>query len=124
MNEAEYYRSVLDNLPGGFLSIDFSGTVVYGNAMAGRILHVPMPAVLGKPYDQALEPYPALRDVIRGALETHQTTLRAEVSVSHGDARIVIGYSTLQVVDRQGQVLGMGIIFQDLTLVARRRVAV
>lgn len=121
--EAEYYRSVLDNLPGGFMSIDLSGRVVYGNSMAGRILHIPMPAVLGRPYDQALEPYPALREVIRGALDTQKAVLRAEVSVRHGDAEIVIGYSTLQVVNPQGQVLGMGIIFQDLTLVARRKTA-
>lgn len=119
--EAEYYRSVLDNLPGGFMSVDLSGRLVYGNSMAGRILHIPMPAVRGRPYDEALEPYPALREVIRGALETHKATLRAEVCVRHGDTDIVIGYSTLQVVSPKGEVLGMGIIFQDLTLVARRK---
>ena len=121
MDETEYYRSVLDNLPGGFMSIDFSGQVVYGNSMAGRILHIPMPAVIGKPYDQVLEAYPALREVIRGTLDTQRTVLRAEVSVMHGDTEIVIGYSTLRVINRQGQVLGMGIIFQDLTLVARQK---
>ncbi len=123
MDEAEYYRSVLDNLPGGFLSVDFSGRVVYGNSTAGRILHIPMPAVVGKPFRQALEPYPALCEVIAAALETHKTTLRAEVSIRHGDAEIVIGYSTLQVTSPQGKALGMGIIFQDLTLVARQRAA-
>lgn len=122
-HEADYYRSILDNLPGGFISVDFSGKVVYGNSMAGRILHIPMPAVLGKPYDQVLGPCPALREVIRSALETHKTVLRAEVSLLHGDAQIIIGYSTLQVTDRQGQTLGIGIIFQDLTLVARQRAA-
>lgn len=123
MDEAEYYRSVLDNLPGGFLSVDFSGQVVYGNATAGRILHIPMPAVVGKPFSEALEPYPALCEVIRSALQGHKTTLRAEVSVKHGDAEIIIGYSTLRVANPKGEDLGMGIIFQDLTLVARQRAA-
>ena len=122
-DEAEYYRCILDNLTGGFMSIDLSGKVVYGNPMAGRILHIPMPAVVGKPYDQVLEPYPALREVIRGTLDTHKTVLRAEVTILHGDVNIVIGYSTLQVRTPQGQTLGIGIIFQNLTLVTKQKAA-
>jgi PAS domain S-box-containing protein len=122
-DEAEYYRSVLDNLSGGFISIDLAGNVVYGNPTAGRILHIPIGAVLGKPYHQALEPYPALCGVIRAALESHTTVHRAEVSVTHGDAEMLIGYSTLQVRSRQGEYLGVGIIFQDLTLVLRQKAA-
>jgi PAS domain-containing protein len=122
-DEAEYYRSVLDNLGGGFISVDLAGNVVYGNATAGRILHIPMGAVLGKPYDQALAPFPALCTVIRGALESHTTVRRAEVSILHGDAQIVIGYSTMQVRTRQGAYLGIGINFQDLTMVLNKKAA-
>lgn len=120
-DEAEYFRCVLDNLTGGFLSVDLAGLVVYGNPTAGRILHIPMAAAAGQPYEQALAPYPALCRVIREMLKTHQTTNRAEVSILHGDASIVIGYSTLQVRDREGAHLGIGIIFQDLTLIPGRR---
>src|SRR5579885_1476754 len=116
-DEAEYYRSILDNLTGGFLSVDLSGRVVYGNPTAGRILHIPMGAVAGKPYRQALEPYPALCDVIAEALESRRVAHRAEVSVMHGDTEMVIGYSTLLVRTPKGVDLGVGIIFQDLTLV-------
>jgi PAS domain S-box-containing protein len=119
-NEAEYYRSVLDNLGGGFLSVDLEGRVVYGNPTAGRILHLPMTAVLGKPYAEALAPYPALCGVVRSALETLTTAHRAEVSILHGDAEIVIGYSTFQVRTPAGERLGVGVNFQDLTLIARR----
>lgn len=119
-NEAEYYRSVLDNLTGGFISVDLAGTVVYGNPTAGRILRLPLAGLLGKRYDQALAPYPALCAVVRSALESHATVHRAEVVVAHGDAQMTIGYSTLQVRDRSGRHLGMGITFQDLTLVLRR----
>ena len=117
----EYCRSILDNLPGGFLSVDLSGTVVYGNAVAGKILHIPMDAAVGRQYREVLEPYPALREVVRGVLETGKTVLRAEVSLMHGDTEIVIGYSTLKVVNREGKLLGVGVIFQDLTLVARQK---
>ncbi len=120
---AEYYRSILDNLTGGFISVDLTGLVVYGNPTAGRILHIPVGAVLGKPYDQALAPYPALCEVIREALRTHATVHRAEVSIAHGDAEMTIGYSTLQVRTPKGEYLGLGIIFQDLTMVLAKKAA-
>lgn len=122
-DEAEYYRSILDNLSGGFLSVDLEGSVVYGNQTAGRILHIPMGAVLGKPYEQALAPYPALIEVLRAALVTQTIVHRGEVSAMHGDTEMIIGYSTLQVRNSQGVHLGIGIIFQDLTLVLRKKAA-
>jgi PAS domain S-box-containing protein len=120
-NETEYYRAVLDNLSGGFLSVDMEGSVVYGNPTAGRILPIPNGAILGKNYEKALAPYPALCDVIRGVLETKNTVHRAEVSVMHANTEMIIGYSTLQVRNPDGECLGVGIIFQDLTLVTATR---
>lgn len=120
-DEAEYYRSILDNLSGGFLSVDLEGVVVYGNQTAGRILHIPMGAAVGKPYEQALSAYPQLVAVLREALATHNVVQRAELTAMHGDAKMVIGYSTLQVRDRSGAHLGIGITFQDLTLILARK---
>ena len=120
-DEAEYYRSVLDNLSGGFLSVDLEGSVVYGNQTAGRILHIPMGAVLGKSYQQALAPYPALCAVLKTALDTHTIVHRGEISATHGDAEMIIGYSTLQIKTGEGNYLGVGIIFQDLTMVLRQK---
>ncbi|HVA65507.1 MAG TPA: PAS domain-containing protein [Elusimicrobiota bacterium] len=114
--EGQYYRSVLDNLGGGFLGVDETGRVAYGNATAGRILHIPAPVMMGKPYSQALEPYPALCAVIKDALDSGRVVRRAEVSIMHGDARMTIGYSTLRVRGPGGENWGVGVIFQDLTL--------
>lgn len=117
---AEYYQSILDNLTGGFLSVSLDGVVVYINPTACKILHFPdIGSLIGREYHQALEKFPALVEVVRGTLETHKTVHRAEVSVLHGDAPLVIGYSTLQVKNRAGEYLGLGIIFQDLTFVQR-----
>jgi nitrogen fixation/metabolism regulation signal transduction histidine kinase len=122
-DQREYFQSVLDNLPGGFLSVDLEGSVIYVNPMAGRILHLPdIPALIGKKYASALAAFPALCDVVREALSTHKTVYRAEVSVLHGDAPMTIGYSTLQVKNRKSEYLGIGIIFQDLTCVVRQKV--
>ncbi|OGS36264.1 MAG: hypothetical protein A2506_05300 [Elusimicrobia bacterium RIFOXYD12_FULL_66_9] len=121
-DEAEYYRSVLDNLTGGFLSVSLDGLVVYVNPTAGRILHLPdVGALAGKCYTKALVAFPALLAVIRDALATHKTVHRAEVNVLHGDATLTIGYSTLQVRNRKGDYLGIGIIFQNLTVAAPTR---
>jgi len=118
--EAEYYQSVLDNLTGGFLSVNLEGFVVYINPMAGRILRLSDIGMLaGKKFTLALSGFPMLCDVVRDALENHKTVHRAEVSVLHADTPLVIGYSTLQVKNRKGDYLGIGIIFQDLT-VARK----
>ena len=120
-DKAEYYQSILDNLTGGFLSVSLDGLVVYVNPTAGKILHLSdIGALLGKNYAAALEGFPALCEVVRGALETHQTVHRAEVSVLHGDSPLIIGYSTLQVKNRAGEYLGLGIIFQDLTFVKKK----
>ncbi|PIR19040.1 MAG: hypothetical protein COV48_04195 [Elusimicrobia bacterium CG11_big_fil_rev_8_21_14_0_20_64_6] len=117
---AEYYRSILDNLTGGFLSVSLDGLVVYINPTAGKILHLPdIGALIGKNYTAALDAFPALCAVVRDALSTHQTVHRAEVPVLHGDSPLIIGYSTLQVKNRGGECLGLGIIFQDLTFVQR-----
>lgn len=116
----EYYQSILDNLTGGFLSVSLEGALVYINPTAGKILHLPdIAALIGKDYTEALGGFSALCGVVREALATHRTVHRAEVSVLHGDAPLVIGYSTLQVKNRRGEYLGLGIIFQDLTFVQR-----
>lgn len=121
-DQREYFQSVLDNLPGGFLGVDLQGSVIYVNPMAGRILHFSdIPALLGKQYAGALSAFPALCDVVREALATHKTVYRAELSVLHGDAPLTIGYSTLQVKNKKSEYLGIGIIFQDLTCVVRKK---
>ena len=43
-----------------------------------------------------------------------------EVVVLNGDSPLIIGYSTLQVKNRAGEYLGLGIIFQDLTFVKKK----
>ena len=120
-DQSEYYQSVLDNLTGGFLSVNLEGDIVYINPMAGRILRLPeVSSMIGRPFAPALAGWPALCAVIQDALATHKTVHRAEMTVMHADAPLVIGYSTLQVKNRKAEYLGIGIIFQDLTFAVRK----
>ncbi len=121
-DEAEYYRSVLDNLSGGFLSVDHDGRIAYMNPTAGRILRLGDVSQLpGRPYPAVLTAFPALVQVVRDALDTGKTVHRAEVQVLHADVPMTIGYSTLQVKNRSGESLGIGVIFQDLTLALSKK---
>lgn len=115
-DEEEYYRSILDNLSGGMVSLDLEGGIVYINPTACRILHLQEAGgLIGKNYSDALSGFPALSDVIAEVLRTHKTVHRAEVTVAHGGTPMKIGYSTLQVKNRKNDLLGIGILFQHLS---------
>ena len=121
VDDAEYFRAILGHQGGGFISVDHAGIVVYGNPTAGRILHLPIGAVIGRRYDEALSAFAPVVEAIRAALERHETVHRGELRVAHGDAEMFIGYSTLHVRTPGGVYLGAGITFQDLTLVLARK---
>ncbi|MFA6434835.1 MAG: PAS domain-containing protein [Elusimicrobiales bacterium] len=117
-NAVEYYQCILDNLTGGLISVDISGTVVYINPMAGKILHwEDMHGCLEADYNKAFDNFPALHQVIKEALETHKTVRRAEISIMHANVPLIIGYSTMCVKGRDGRDLGVTVIFQDISFV-------
>lgn len=121
-DEAEYYRGILDNLTGGFLSVDLAGGVAYINPTACRILKLPdLERLVGAPYDRVLEPFPELRAVVGEVLSTRKHVHRAEVRILHADTPMTIGYSTLPVRTKEGETLGIGLIFQDLTVTKTSR---
>ncbi len=115
---AEYYKGILDNLTGGLVSVDLNGRIVYVNPMAGKILHIAdVSKLIGNSFESALGEYPALCQVISETVKTHQTVRRAEVSILHGNTPLIIGYSTLQIKNRKNDVLGIAVVFQDITFV-------
>lgn len=121
VSEAEYYRSILDNLTGGLVSVDLEGTIVYINPTAGRILRLSKTGgLVGMKCGEALGDFPTLCEVINDALQTHKTVHRAEISILHGDVPMIIGYSTLQIKNPKSEYLGIAIVFQDLTFVSRK----
>lgn len=115
----EYYKGILDNLTGGLVSVDLNGRIVYINPMAGKILHISdVSGLIGNSFGSALEGYPALCQVISETIKTHKTVRRAEVSILHGNTPLIIGYSTLQIKNRKDNIIGIAVIFQDITFVS------
>jgi len=112
----EYYRYILDNLPGGLVSVDMTGKVIYINPMAGRILHFADAAVcLDKKYSAAFRNFPALTGVIQEAISTGKTVRRTEISIMHADTPMQIGYSTMHVRNSEGKEMGVTVVFQDIS---------
>jgi len=115
----EYYECILDNLPGGLISVGVNGEVGYINPMAGKILHLSEnDKALNSDYTRAFNNFPALCRIISDALETRKTVQRAEISIMHADVPFVIGYSTVNARDRGGRDLGVIIIFQDMSFIS------
>ena len=120
-NVQEYYQCILDNLTGGLISVDMSGRVVYLNPMAGKILRMPAETCCtDKVYTETFEGFPALIGVIKETLETAKCVRRAEISVMHANTPLVIGYSTMLVRNHKGDQLGVTVVFQDISFVARK----
>ncbi len=120
-NVQEYYQCILDNLTGGLISVGLNGRVVYMNPMAGKILHLPAETCCSdRDYSEVFEEFPALKDVIRETMETKKCVRRAEISILHANTPLVIGYSTMLVKNSAGEELGVTVIFQDISFVARK----
>ncbi len=117
-NATEYFQCILDNLTGGLISVDLSGTVVYLNPTAGKILRWDEAhKCLDCNYEKAFGSFPALKAVIKETLETGKTVRRAEISIMHANVPLIIGYSTMRVLNREGAQLGVTVIFQDISFV-------
>jgi nitrogen fixation/metabolism regulation signal transduction histidine kinase len=120
-NIQEYYQCILDNLTGGLVSVDLKGKVIYLNPMAGKILHMePDTCCRDMRYEEAFEPFPALKEVIKETIETGKCVRRAEISIMHANTPLIIGYSTMLVKNHEGAELGVTVIFQDISFVNKK----
>ena len=120
-NIQESYQCILDNLTGGLVSVDLKGKVIYLNPMAGKILHMdPDTCCREMQYDEAFQDFPSLRGVIKETIETGKCVRRAEISIMHANTPLIIGYSTMLVKNREGEELGVTVIFQDISFVSKK----
>jgi len=122
-NVQEYYQCILDNLTGGLISVDLKGKVVYLNPMAGKILRMESQTCCSDMrYDEIFSDFPALTGVIKETIETGKCVRRAEISIMHANTPLIIGYSTMLVKNHEGVELGVTVIFQDISFVAKKTV--
>ena len=108
--------SILENMPGGFIAIDSFGTITTLNPNAARILEVERIAVTGRFLYEAFPHHKELADILWDTNQKKKTVTRQDIKLLNraGDP-LVLGYSTIIIKDREGNILGSGITFQDLT---------
>lgn len=113
---AAYYGSILENLPGGFLACDLQGQVTLVNPMAAKILRLQGSSDwTGRSVESVLKGCPELAQILLNTLQTQKRVHREEIQIRHGSDSLLIGYSTILIRGGRGQVIGGGILFQDIT---------
>ncbi|MCL1925665.1 MAG: ATP-binding protein [Syntrophorhabdaceae bacterium] len=112
-----FHKNVIDNIPSGILTTDLSGTITLNNDSACLILGKPSGEFIGRP----------LREVLGGIDEDAEqfryegsAAVRPEVHFVRPDGtEIFLGFSSSQMKDPYGNIIGRVVIFQDLSPIKR-----
>src|SRR3989339_272726 len=108
--------SILENMPGGFLAIDSFGIITTVNPNAARILEVERAVVIGKFLYEVFPHHKEFSDILWDTNQKKKAVTRQETKLLKRDGEpFVFGYSTMIIKERDGNILGSGITFQDLT---------
>ena len=104
------------SLSSGFIAADPSGRLVDVNASGREILHIAADhPVVGKTVDEVFGST-ALAEVLRRAIERRESLSRREVDFRTADGiGLIIGLSTVPLLNEQSMFLGMLALFTDLT---------
>ena len=121
LNDAKNLNdSIISNLTGGFIAVDKLEAVTHLNPSAEKILLLSSKNSFGKIASAALKGYPQILERLSACLRTREKEIRKDMTCERPDKlTLKIGYSTFPIEDKSKNVLGAGIIFQDLTGLAR-----
>jgi len=113
-----YLDDIIENMPGGFIAIDREGRIKTFNLRANRILGINKHYAIDKPAKEILVKQSEIYKVLLDTLNERRTVNRLELNtIRMNGEKVCIGYSTLLLRDRRNEVIGAGIIFQDLTFI-------
>lgn len=115
----ELFKTILDNLTSGILTLSKDGVILYLNPMAKKILHIPK-EIENTHYKESLSSLPGLVEVIDDMIKNNRTQRRAEVMIVQGNFYLRLGYSSMPVKEGQNHI-GYTIIFQDLSIIYENR---
>lgn len=110
-----YANGVINSLQGGFISMDLNGLISGCNKSASRILGLGRDLV-GQPIHLALAQYPAVSAILEVTKKNKKENRREEIEIQRPDgSALLLGYGTSLIMNEQEQLLGVGILFTDLT---------
>jgi two-component system sensor histidine kinase PilS (NtrC family) len=109
------HRDIIANIPSGVMTLDLNGRIISFNEAAQRITGCPVEAVCDRPWTESpFAVYPAVGAFF--ADPEAATPQHAFDNIRRQDGRLIpvgIGLSPLR--DEAGSILGLVVIFQDLT---------
>lgn len=111
-----YYMNIIENMHGGLIVMNKDGKITSCNRTACRILGLINSEIDGKSCKEALARQKEIISILFNTLDDKQSLNRMETSTKGKDnEQITIGYGTIIINDLAGNMMGVGIIFQDLT---------
>jgi GAF domain-containing protein len=108
-------QSVLENLSGGLITIDIKGDVTIMNSAAARLLDITTPNPVGQPVRDVLKDHAWFIEILNKTLADKSTVSRQEINLMLRGKDSRVGYTTILVKDPKKELLGSGIIFQQLS---------
>ncbi|MCJ7646417.1 GAF domain-containing protein [bacterium] len=113
-----YLDNIIENMPGGFIAIDKEGRIKTFNLRANKILGINKHYAINKLGEEVLAKQKEICEVLMTTLNERKAVNRLELNIVRMNGeKACIGYSTLAITDRRNEVVGAGIIFQDLTFI-------
>ena len=114
-NQKNLMKNILDNIPGGFIAIDKNGKIIEFNKAAGRIFGFSA-GIIKMEIKEALKMQPEVVSALMKTIKDEQTGNRMVMTTSkRAGEKLILGYGTILIRSEDDNILGSGIIFQDLT---------
>jgi PAS domain S-box-containing protein len=116
MDAQAFLEIAVKNLPGGLILVDLKGKVRAINEAGLQILGLDMPVAQGADCEQVFTDHPKLAKVLLSACQKLDPANRQELMTTRPDGeKIVLGYGILILKNGNGQPVGVGMNFQDIT---------
>ena len=107
-------ESTINNLSGGFIGVDLDKKIIFFNPKAQEIFEVG-DEYLNKNILDLMELCPEIVNVIGDVLKQDKIVRRQDFKVSINGKDKIIGYSSMNIKGVEGENMGAGMIFQDIT---------
>lgn len=115
-NLEEYNEYILASMPSGVISCDTNGVITHFNEAAASFFRVNATSVVGKPYSDALSPFPVIVRMVYSALnqESETSLLETELDIP-GGGRVWLSLDCSLLRDRDFTTRGAMVLISDLT---------
>jgi two-component system sensor histidine kinase AtoS len=113
---ANYNTNILSSMTSGLFTLNLAGCFETMNPTAETIMALPLPAVCGQPYQQVFASNPQLLQVLEASRYHHTplTVPHLEYTCRDGHS-IMLALRTAMLRDKDASVVGLLVIFEDLS---------